>query len=91
MSKTYPKTPVPAIVNNKPSALRAILLKRKNNQIPHSLVVSNTCALKIADYVHMLKHGCKLSILTIKESNEDGWYVRSLQSNVPPQEPENEL
>lgn len=100
MSKKYPKTPVMAIIYDEPKP-RKVLLKRKVAQTLRALVdrgelgitaleMSNTWALRIADYVFSLRHNHKIGILMVREPHDDGWHGRYiLQSNVTLQEPEN--
>jgi mRNA-degrading endonuclease RelE of RelBE toxin-antitoxin system len=77
MSKKYPKTPVMAIIYDEPKP-RKVLLKRKVAQTLRALVdrgelgitaleMSNTWALRIADYVFSLRHNHKIGILMVRE------------------------
>ena len=103
MTNTYPKTPVLATILDRPSAPRVIQLKGKTARTLRALVdkgaygitaleMSNTWALRIADYVHTLRHTHNISILMVKEPHEGGWHARYiLQSNVTLQEPETEV
>lgn len=100
MKRDYPKTPVTATVHDTPSAPRTLTLNGKTARTLRALVdkgvagitaleMSNTWALRIADYVHTLRHTHNISILMVKEPHEGGWHARYvLQSNVTLQEPE---
>lgn len=103
MKKEYPKAPVIATVHDNPSTPRTLKLTGKVSRTIRALVdkgaygitaleMSNTWALRIADYVHTLRHTHNISILMVKEPHEGGWHARYvLQSNITLQEPETEV